>query len=50
MAPRGTLSKDVQNVRLALAYEDFVAWARQRKIEPLQLQLKLVTVCVQLTF
>ena len=40
--PLGTLAKDVQNVRLALAYEDFVSWAKQRKIEPLQLHLKSV--------
>ena len=35
-APDRTPVKDLQNVRLALAYEDFVAWARQRKLEPLQ--------------
>ena len=32
-APQGTRAADRMNVRLALAYEDFVTWARAKKVE-----------------
>ena len=31
MAPPGTRAKDTASARLAMAYEDFLSWAREHK-------------------
>ena len=33
MAPPGTRAKDTARARLAMAYEDFLSWAREHKVE-----------------